>query len=924
MGWTYSFVADAIGGVSETGNSNPQETVRQTLRELTEELYPDDTPEVTSMHVDLEEDLGIGSMERVRLLQRLEAALDRRLDDQAVYQAATPNDLVDALALEGEDKDVATVEIQGEAPPAPDSPATLLDLLEHQVEGQPDRPYLALVGDNDEPETVTFAQLRQGAARTAAGLSEAGVEPGDRVALMLPTGREYFDVFFGALWLGAIPVPLYPPLRPDQAEDFVHRQRHILANSQSRVLVTFEEARLLTEAVRAQVEGLETVRRADSLIGARPMARRPAEADEVALLQYTSGSTGDPKGVTLTHRALLSNVAAFAEGFAIEREDVVVSWLPLYHDMGLIGKAFGCLYYGMPLVLMGPEQFLARPSRWLHHISRYRAQLSAAPNFGFAICSKKIPDEELEGLDLSSWRVALNGSEPVLPETIREFCSRFGDYGFRSEAMFPAYGLAENSVAVTFPPVGREPVFDSVSRSALEQEGLAEVAGDEPALEFVSCGSPVEGTEVRLVDDQNQKLDERRQGRVQFRGRSAMREFYNDPEKTSEVRDDEGWIDTGDLGYLVGSELFLTGRRQDLIVVGGRNLHPEDIESTVGAVEGVRKGCVAALGVKEDEGGTQHLVVIAESRQSDRSELKRAIQKVLSEEVGQRAQRVLVVPPRTLPKTPSGKLRRGETLKRYEQNSLTDRPGRIKQALMLAASSWRGWLGYAWTKSRRWLAGARAWAALVAAVAPVLLVCDVSPSRGGRLAVKASRLFLKLAGMPLTVEGKPLPKSRATVVVSNHESLLDALVLTAACEHPLRFATAEWVADHAILGILVRGLGHVRVERDDPTQADENLKQMRRVLEEGDHLGAFPEGRLLRRPGLRRFRSGVFQVAAETEALIQPVVILGSGEVLPPETLMASPAPLRVHFLEARPAPEPDRVQEVMKEIRQEMLQALE
>jgi acyl-CoA synthetase (AMP-forming)/AMP-acid ligase II len=400
----------------------------------------------------------------------------------------------------------------------------------------------------------------------------------------------------------------------------------------------------------------------------------PVAPDDTALLQYTSGSTGAPKGVVLTHANLLANIRAMASATAASTDDVFVSWLPLYHDMGLIGAWLGSLCVGFPLLVMSPLSFLARPVRWLRAISDHAATLSAAPNFGFELCVRRIAAADLAGVDLSSWRIAFNGAEPVSPSTLERFVARFEPYGLRPGALAPVYGLAEAGVGLTFPPPGREPVVDRIDRRALTHAGAAVPASpdDATAQRVVACGRALPGYEVRIVDTLGHLVGDRHEGRVEFRGPSATAGYYRDPEATRRLFDG-GWLDTGDLGYTAGGDVYVTGRVKDIIIRAGRNLHPDELEEVVGAVPGVRTGCVAAFASADPEAGTERLVVAAETHLTDasaRDALHAAIVDAAVDVLGTPPDEVVLLAPRTLPKTSSGKIRRAASRDRYERGEL--------------------------------------------------------------------------------------------------------------------------------------------------------------------------------------------------------------------------------------------------------------
>ncbi len=349
-------------------------------------------------------------------------------------------------------------------PPA-EQARTLVEALEWHSAMHPDRQHLTVIDDEAAPVTgFTYRALADAARVTAQALIERDVMPGDRIALMLPTSRDFFVAFFAILYAGAAPAPIYPPMRLSQLEEHLRRQAGILRNAEARMLITVPEARGAAALLQVTGAKLDCNRKRGRPFSARPTSGTAASftSQSIALIQYTSGSTGDPKGVVLNHANLLSNIRAMGQAMEATSADVFVSWLPLYHDMGLIGAWLGCLYFAAPLYVMSPLSFLMRPESWLRAIHRYRATLSAAPNFAFELCLNKIDNRNLEGLNLSSLRMVVNGAEPVSVPAMRRFIDRFGHCGFRQEAMAPVYGLAENSVGLAFPPPGRPPVIDRV------------------------------------------------------------------------------------------------------------------------------------------------------------------------------------------------------------------------------------------------------------------------------------------------------------------------------------------------------------------------------------------------------------------------------------------------------------------------------
>ncbi|MGH7356071.1 MAG: AMP-binding protein, partial [Candidatus Rokuibacteriota bacterium] len=675
----------------------------------------------------LDRDLGIGSLERVELLLRLEQEFGVRLPDAVMADAETPGDLAravrDAAPAAAEPVPVARTPA-GPGVAAPADARTLVEVLRWHAETHPDRVDIFLREEDGSETPISYGALWERAAAIATGLREHGVGGGQAIALMLRTERAFFDAFFGVLLAGGVPVPVYPPFRLDRLEEYAARQVGILTNAEARLLVTFGPATRIARLLRGRVPSLRGVTTTERLSrpGSPVLAPRQA-GEDAALIQYTSGSTGASKGVLLSHANVLANIRAIGEAIAIGPDDVAVSWLPLYHDMGLIGTWLTCLYFGIPVVILSPLAFLSRPARWLRAVHAHRATLSPAPNFAFDLCVRKVTDAEIEGLDLSSWRLAFNGSEPVSPETIERFTRRFAPHGFKSEAMCPVYGLAESSVALTVPPLGRGPWVDRVARAAFERlrEARPAAPDDENPLRFVSCGRPLPGHEVRVVDAAGQPVDEGLEGRIEFRGPSVTSGYFRKPEATQAVLHGD-WMDSGDLGYQAEGELFITGRQKDIIIKAGRNLYPQEVEEVVGDLPGIRKGCVAAFGIADPETGTERLVVVAESRETTPERLDALRAAVLDRVVtvlGIPPDVVVIAGPGAVLKTSSGKIRRSATRDAYLR-------GEVHRGRASARAQWaRLLLRDAGARVGRVLA--RGTAVVYAAYVGVLLALTVPP-----------------------------------------------------------------------------------------------------------------------------------------------------------------------------------------------------
>ncbi|MCU7812255.1 MAG: AMP-binding protein, partial [Candidatus Thiodiazotropha sp. (ex Notomyrtea botanica)] len=740
------------------------------VQALVKELYPGrGIPAALTLDSSLDKDLGIDSLGRVELLVRLEKTFNLGLSDQAFAAADTPRELLHLILSATPTSQSPTVEavspaVLESAAAAPTTAQTLMEVLYWHIEQHRDRPHIYLYDEEHKPAAINYDDLLKGAQVIAAGLRERELEPGQTVSIMLPTCKAYFFSFFGILLAGGIPVPIYPPARLSQIEDHLQRHARILDNARASVLITVAEAKPVARMLKSQVPGLRHIATPDDLAISNVEALRTAvvQSHNTAFLQYTSGSTGNPKGVVLSHANLLANLRAMGEAAGVDSNDVFVSWLPLYHDMGLIGAWLGSLYYAYPLVLMSPLAFLNRPHRWLWAIHNHRGTLSAAPNFAYEICQRKIRDEEIEGLDLSSWRMAFNGAEPVSAHTTRQFSQRFEKYGFRPDTMAPVYGLAESSVGLAFPPLHREPLIDQVNRDALARSGRAVPvqSSDPAAAEIVACGQPIPGHQVRVVDANGRELPEREEGQLQFRGPSTTSGYYRNPDDTRKLFSN-GWVNTGDLAYIAGGDIYLTSRAKDIIIRGGRNIYPHEVEETIGDMPGIRKGCVAVFGSTDPESGTERIVILAETREHEkarRTGLEKQIVSRVIDILGMPPDEVVLAEPHTVLKTSSGKIRRAASKASYEQG-LTGSHRRAVwlQFSRLAVASLVPELRRAWRQVATGFYAAYAWV-LFSSMAPwVWLLTALLPKLSWRwsLVKHGADAFRRLAMVPLAVQGVP-------------------------------------------------------------------------------------------------------------------------------------------------------------------------
>jgi acyl carrier protein len=858
------------------------------------ELRPGAAARPVQLDDRIERDLALDSLSRVELAARIERAFDVRLPDDAALAAQTPRELLEAIvrARPGRRTPSPAFAPLPPAPPvagAPDDAATILDAFRWHLARHPEREHIRLIDGDDTLETLSYAQLWAAASEVARGMRERGIGRDDAVALMLPTGSAFFHAFLGAMIAGAVPVPMYPPLRWSAIEEHVRGRAAILDNSLARMLVTVPEAMFVGRIARAIVPALREVVTVDDLragdIGADAA---PRAGSDVALLQYTSGSTADPKGVVLTHDNMLANIRAMGSAAGVSSSDRFMSWLPLYHDMGLIGAWLATLYFAIPLALMPPASFLARPARWLRAIHRCGATISAGPNFAYEIAASKVDDADLEGVDLRAWRLAFNGAEPVREATLERFAARYARYGFDRRALTPVYGLAESTLGIAFPPLDRGPLVDRIDARALARDGTARPPGDGTGavLDVVSCGAPLAGHEIRIVDGAGREVAERVEGRVEFRGPSATAGYFRNPAATARLFHGD-WLDTGDVGYIAGGELFLTSRAKDLIKRGGHNIHPYDLEAAVGDIPGVRKGCVAVFGATDRAGGTERVIVVAETNATDaaaRDALRERIVALGAVHLNGPPDEMLLVPPRTVPKTSSGKIRRAACRELYEQGLLTA-PRRavwmqlarlVVQAATAAARRMARALAHA-------IYGCYAW--IVAAVITIgglpLLALARDPRTRLRVARVAARALLRGCGIPLVVDGlEHLPAGKPAVVVANHASYVDAVVLVAALPTDVRFAAKRELARVPIVGTVLRALGTHFVERVDPFAGAEDTRELAAAVARGETLVLFPEGTFSRVPGLRAFRLGAFAAGAAAQVAVVPVVLRGTRSVL--------------------------------------------
>lgn len=553
---------------------------------------------------------------------------------------------------------------------------------------------ITFVGEKGDEENWSYDRVQRRAREIASSLIARRLKKGERVALVLPSEAEFASTFLGVVLAGGVAVPMAPPFGLGKVGSFLESSQRMLSASSSRFLVTSKSIRALAGTLRASVASLDDILTPADLDGDAAFSPPGVALDDLAMLQFTSGSTSQPKGVMLTHGNLAANCwAVNFDGLRTGPGDRCVSWLPLFHDMGLIGFILCPMYGGISTTLMPPSLFAARPGSWLKVLSSHMGTITYAPNFAYAYATKRVRDADLEGVDLSHVRVMGCGAEPINADTLRAFARRFEKVGFREQAFYPSYGMAESSVAISF---GRGVATDRVRIDALETTGRAvqsDASVTEGTRELVACGGPFIGHQMRVVDPgSGRDLEERIIGELRIRGPSVTAGYFKDADATRALFDENGWLKTGDLGYLASRQVFICGRLKDLIIVRGRNCAPQDLEWLAARVDGVRAGSVVAFSTPSSAGDTEAVVIVAEAKRgADHQRIGRDVRSQLFDGLGVTVAEVVVAEPGTLPKTTSGKLQRSETRRRYLQGTLRTMRGEdgVSTTLrQLVASQW--------------------------------------------------------------------------------------------------------------------------------------------------------------------------------------------------------------------------------------------
>ena len=521
----------------------------------------------------------------------------------------------------------------------------------------------------------TFHQIAAETERRAAGLQELGLHKGDRLGMIVIDPEQFVLTFLAAVRIGVIPVPVYPPPFLGRLETYFHQTEAILDSASVEILVVSSRILAVMQRLGSRAGALKQIVEVEALARRTketPLVEEEISPDDPVFLQYTSGSTTSPRGVIVTHRNLLSNSRAFVtSGLAVDpSRDKGITWLPLFHDMGLVGFVLAPICCGVSVVFIPTQRFIKSPTVWLEAIHTHRGTISFAPNFAFNLTLRRVKDAPAKDWDLSCLKALGCGAEPIHPETLREFSATFQSYGLSPDAILPAYGLAESTLAVTMKPLHAPFRLRRVNRTIFETAGTAKEANGEAdgVLEHVSCGIPFPDHELAILSGSGEPVAECVEGEICLRGPSVAAGYMGMAEQFQKLMRN-GWFHTGDLGYLAQGELYVTGRIKDLIIINGRNIHPQTVEWVTSAVEGVKRGSVAAFSRPGRNG--EELVLVVEAKSNDTSEMISAIELAVHQAILTRPAHIVCIKPGSLPRTSSGKLKRHQIRQQYLAGGLS-------------------------------------------------------------------------------------------------------------------------------------------------------------------------------------------------------------------------------------------------------------
>lgn len=562
----------------------------------------------------------------------------------------------------------------------PTVPAAIIEHMSRTEEG------FTFIASDGEETFYSFEDLGNQMLSRGQHLLDLGLKKGDRVAFVIPEPEDFVLNFLGALAVGVVPVPMYPPLSMGKLDAYIESSARIIEASRAKMLLTDKRVQNILWSLVDEVDTLDSLRTVDHFNIPNKKKERPTvdhlTHEDLAFLQFTSGSTSHPKGVVVTHGSLLANLDGIMNvGLRISPDDVAISWLPLYHDMGLIGFMLAPIWYGVPTVYMSPITFVKRPWMWMETASRFKGSISFAPNFAYALATRRTKPEKVAEYDLSPMKALGCGAEPNHPETLQNFLDHFAPAGLKPEALLPCYGMAEATLAITFVDLDETMTVDRVDGHEYQTKGVATPAAEDSdsVLEFVCCGRPFPEHEVLVVDERGGRLAERHVGEIIVRGPSITPGYFEEPEKTAAAFTDLGLM-TGDLGYMADGQLYVTGRKKDVIILNGRNYDPQSIEWVVQEIEGIRKGNVVAFSVPGT--ATEELIIAAEVKRDvkDFESLEKAVKKAVRQELMVSPGDVALVQRGQLPKTSSGKLQRTKTRAQYMNGELGAEGERVVDA----------------------------------------------------------------------------------------------------------------------------------------------------------------------------------------------------------------------------------------------------
>jgi acyl-CoA synthetase (AMP-forming)/AMP-acid ligase II len=550
---------------------------------------------------------------------------------------------------------------------------TLSDVLRARARQSPDALALVFVAEDGTETPMTIRQFVDQALAYSQALQREGIGPGELVILVLRHSPALLLAFWGALLLGAIP-SIFPFLT-EKLDGEIYREqvRQLVDHAQARAVITFPEFRrelqslLSGERCRVLDTGDLQAAREGATVGPAGFNASP---ESVAFLQHSSGTTGLQKGVALSHRAVLNQIRAYREAIQLSAQDVVVSWLPLYHDMGLIAGFVIPLVAGVPLVLLSPFHWVRNPAVLFRAVHEHRGTICWLPNFAYHHSVRAIRERDLQGLDLSRWRLIVNCSEPVRHESHQLFLQRFASCGIRPEALATCYAMAENTFAVTQSVPSQAVHVDWVGRERLQREGQAvpQAAGSAGATALVSCGYPIAGTEISILDPSGRRAGERIVGEILIRSNCMLEEYYHRPDLTRQAFLEE-WYLTGDMGYVADAQLYVTGRKKDLIIVAGKNVYPQDVEALAASVPDVYPGRAVAFGVPDERLGTESIVLVCEldgvAGPEQRKQIEAELRQRVLQSIGVTLGDLRLVDERWLLKTSSGKIARALNREKY-------------------------------------------------------------------------------------------------------------------------------------------------------------------------------------------------------------------------------------------------------------------